>query len=360
MVLAAAPDGRVACRRAMPREPSVLVVSNPISGGGRAAQRAASIVDALAARGLTARSLDSQPGDARDWLAPQLRGADLIVVVGGDGAVRQAASVLAGGSRLLWHSPSGTENLVARSLGMRPGPDALLNAIDARRYARLDLGWARADVAAQCEHAFVLMASCGFDAEVVSELHGIRHGAISHLSYLAPILRVVRSFAPSRLRIDARGGAALSSTAQASEHEAVPSVEACGNAIVANGPRYALGIDPIPSARLDDGRLHAAIMACRGGASAVWWGLKCLAREGPAFLSAERFEVAADRPIHWQIDGDAAPWGPAARVEFRLQRRALPVLLPAPSAPGHFEQPWRNTLVWPAEDWTITPTDQEV
>lgn len=345
--------------------PSVLVVANPVSGGGRAAHRAGEIVARLADAGLRCRAIESRPGDAREWLPVELAGVSLVVVVGGDGAVRQAASALAGGNRLLWHSPAGTENLFARSLGMREGAGPILDALGRARESRVDVGWAKAKE----EHAFTLMASCGFDAEVVNDLARQRRGSISHRAYAGPILRTLRSFEPPFVTIEASikpaefDGVVRRDAGARKRDAPVRGTEvlgASGGAIVANGPRYALRLDPIPSARLDDGCLHAALLPSRGGVSALAWALRCVVGARPSPVSAARLLVRTDRPVHWQLDGDAAPWGPADSVEFRLQRRALPILLPATTARGRSAEPWRDSLVSPPRDWTLSPLDEEV
>lgn len=325
------------------------------------------LCDALASDGLRCRSMDSQPGDAREWLAPALAEVDLVVAVGGDGAARQAASAIADRAVHLWISPSGTENLLARALGMRGGPAALLAAIRARRSTAIDLALAQAEGSSMADGAgdagaavnaaaapgamtsagdqrFVLMASCGFDAEVVARLAAVRRGAISHASYLGPIAGSLRGFRPPRVSIEFDGG----------------EVAGIGGAIVANAPRYAFGIDPIRRARLDDGVLDAALLPCRGGFGALVLGARCLLGFRPGSLASPTLRVTTDRPVVWQLDGDPAPWGPVSRVEFGVRHRAVRILLPAPPAPGEFEASLRQSLESPPVEWSLPPFDEEV
>ncbi|MBM4113936.1 MAG: hypothetical protein FJ253_11315, partial [Phycisphaerae bacterium] len=281
-------------------------------------------------------------GDARAWLEPALASIDLVVVVGGDGAARQVASVIAGRAVHLWISPAGTENLLARALGMERSGAALVRAIQAKRATAIDLGWARP--AGGADANFLLMASCGFDADVVARLTASRRGAISHASYLRPILGALWSWRSPTVRLEIDGEQTI----------------AVGGAIVANGPRYAFGIDPVRAARFDDGMLSAALLPSRGGAGALALGAGCVMGFRPRPRACERLRVICDRPVHWQLDGDSAPWGVADTVEFGLRRRAVRILLPAPRVPGQFESSLLEVLVRPAVEWSLAPFDEEV
>ena len=65
---------------------------------------------------------------------------------------------------------------------------ALLAALEARRILEVDVGLAN-------DHPFLLMASVGFDADVVHDLAARRGNSISHLSYLPPIIEILPSLA---------------------------------------------------------------------------------------------------------------------------------------------------------------------
>lgn len=231
----------------------------------------------------------------------------------------------------------------------------------------IDLAWARPEAAEgeTVEQHFLLMASCGFDAEVVARLAAARRGAISHASYLGPILSTLGTFRAGTVRLEigggavsARAGTAGSAGDSASEASgAVTSLQCVGGAIIANSPRYAFGINPVQAARLDDGVLDAALLPGRGGIASLLLGARCIAGFRPRAHSAEFFSVHTDPAASWQLDGDPAPWGTAAAVRFGLRRRAVRILLPAPRVPGEFESSLREALVSPPMEWTLSPFD---
>jgi diacylglycerol kinase family enzyme len=92
-------------------------------------------------------------------------GCRCLVAVGGDGTVsallneRPTAPVTV--------LPAGTENLVARHLGLRNDPKMLARTIASGRMKSIDVG--RADA-----RRFLLMAGFGFDADVVTRHHRAR------------------------------------------------------------------------------------------------------------------------------------------------------------------------------------------
>ncbi|MFM7134381.1 MAG: diacylglycerol/lipid kinase family protein, partial [Planctomycetota bacterium] len=97
---------------------AVVVLFNPISGAGRALATAQRLAHALEAEGREVGLVPTERRPGELWLRPRLSGAEALVVVGGDGAVRLSASEAARAGVPLWHAPTGTENLFARAFGM--------------------------------------------------------------------------------------------------------------------------------------------------------------------------------------------------------------------------------------------------
>ena len=291
---------------------------NAASGRGRARAAADLVGVALVARGcvvepISIGSLDGQPDRLRDGFAA-------VVAVGGDGTVRSVAARLAGSGVPLGIVATGTENLAARALGFRRpiaelGP-ALAESIMARRVRQVDLGWVQPEGAPRT--GFVVMASAGFDADVVAVLAARRRGAISHGSYLVPIARTAWGWQAPEIRCAEDPAGLLAGR---------------GSLVAANASAYALGLDPARGANPTDGQLDL-VRVPGGGAAGVaasawrlWWsrGAGADARTLRSLRLAHA-TVRFDRPVQWQVDGDAVGVPPSASAVLGVDPGALGVL----------------------------------
>lgn len=290
-----------------------VILFNPVAGRGRAEGASRELAQRLCIAGMEPLLLPSERRPAAEWLLPALSQADLLIVAGGDGALRMAAPSAASAGVRITHYPLGTENLFARAMGMRRDPDQLLAAIQGGAERSVDL-------ASIDGVPFVLMASIGFDAEVVHDLTSRRRGGISHLSYAMPILRRVVGWRASRccVRVDDR----------------VLVDDQRGMVIAANMSVYAQRIDPASRAVDDDGRLDVIFLPAANALSLPRWA--CLGRMGRALEEhgavagrGERIEIRADPPGVVQIDGDALdPGHPKGVIQLLVRHRALRVLVP--------------------------------
>ncbi|HMP36944.1 MAG TPA: diacylglycerol kinase family protein [Phycisphaerales bacterium] len=292
----------------------IALVVNPIAGGGHGSRAAETLAEALAAAGHACIPHETRRGLDRAWLDDALRDSDLAVVVGGDGAVRMVAEPAARAGVPIWQSPLGTENLFAREFGMGRGAATLLAALARGRLARIDLGRAAGE-------PFLLMASVGYDAEVVHDLAAHRAGAISHLSYVAPMLRRLRAHVPPRLAVVA-DGARLDDGGR-------------GFVVVANSRQYAMRMNPAMDATMDDGLLDVVWFPSSGLADLFGWMLRC--EFGHQFddgrarsVRAAAVSISADEPFLYQLDGDP-PWAravgePTRSLEIVIEPSRLDVL----------------------------------
>jgi diacylglycerol kinase (ATP) len=290
----------------------VVCLFNPISGAGRARARAEAVGKALRDAGLEAVLLETRREAAEGWLDPALPGASALVVCGGDGAVRLASGSASRAGVPVLQCPSGTENLFARAFGMRPDPNAIVAAVQAGRTRRIDTAEANGE-------PFLIMASIGFDAEVVHDLAVHRDGPISHWSYLRPILRQLRRWVAPRLKVAVDG-------------HLVADAEAF--AIVGNLRQYARGLDPARLADPTDGLLDALVFPARRAGSLVRWALEIATGmhvhdRRLAYRVGRRIEIESSTPIRMQLDGDAADGPASTNVRIEIRPASLDVLLPA-------------------------------
>ena len=166
-----------------------------------------------------------------------------VVAAGGDGTISLLANELPENTPLAI-LPLGTENLLAKYLGVSAEPVALANMIVAGDCRQLDVGRANGKL-------FLVMASCGFDADVVHRLHSNRQGHIRHWSYAKPVVSAIRKYKYPKIRISLESN---------DDHQ--PTVDPCW-AFVFNVPRYAMNLPIAAEANPEDGMLD--LCTFRGG-----------------------------------------------------------------------------------------------
>ncbi len=176
----------------------VLILVNPRAGRRSVRHKVDRLAGLLARRSgydvQVCSDLDATCRQAnQSRAAGQLRA---LVAVGGDGTISDVVNRIDPGVPLAIF-PGGTSNLIARHFRMEPSPELLYRTIAAGRVLRMDVGKARlaTDPAGRL---FVAMASCGFDAEVVAQVHrrrqASRGGFLGYWSYVKPILDSIRKY----------------------------------------------------------------------------------------------------------------------------------------------------------------------
>jgi diacylglycerol kinase family enzyme len=233
-----------------------------------------------------------------------------IVAAGGDGTVGDVINRYPGVPLAIL--PLGTENLVARFLGIT-GSGIDVARLIARGEVRV------LDLCQIGQRRFTLMASAGFDADVVQRLHESRRGNISRLSYVQPILESVRKYQYPEIRLWV---------------DDAPAPAIARMAVIVNIPIYALGLSVARTARGDDGRLDLRLFG-RGSAFQMVRYLCNLALgtherlPDVESLAGSRVRIESDVPVPIQVDGDPAGYTP---VEICVLPGALQVLAPPEAA----------------------------
>jgi diacylglycerol kinase family enzyme len=287
----------------------VAVLFNPVAGRGSARAEAMRLEPLLRSAGHVPALIESSTGGLPEAGGTSPAGVQAMVVVGGDGTLRQVLDRSAGRAIPLYPYACGTENLLARELGIRPDPHALLAALEAMTPRLVDLAEANGE-------RFVLMASIGYDAEIVHDLAAARGRSIGMGLYRRLMLRRWLTWRPPRVRIVADGRPLV--------REPMP-----GWAIAANCPQYAFGLNPARDAEMDDGWLDAVFVPLASRWELLRWMTAARAgrlHDDPRIVSCRAREIVidCDPPQRWQIDGD--PPADASRAS-RLVVRVLPVAL---------------------------------
>lgn len=287
-----------------------LLIWNPAAGARRQRRLLDAALPELAAGGIQAEAAPTAgPGDATRLAATAAaEGADLVLAMGGDGTVREAAAGLLGTEVPLGILPGGTTNVLARALGIPVEPRAAARLAAGVRPRRVDVG--------RCAgQPFLMMASAGFDSFLLARLDPRLKRSFGRLGILAQGLAELTRYAWPGLDLVADGEPVAASFAA-----------------VCNIPFYGGAFALAPGACCDDGRLDLVTFRGQGWARATSFALALargahLDRDDVAVRPVERVVLAGPPGAEVQIDGD--PCAEATLpVEIDVDPRPLTVLAP--------------------------------
>lgn len=252
-----------------------------------------------------------------------------VAAAGGDGTLNLLASVLPPEVPLM-PFPLGTENLVARHYGLL-GPtgtfdlDVAVQTVLRGRLKRVDAGMATflKRNKSRRDKLFLIMASVGFDAEVVRRMHLTRRGHINRWSYLKPILASLRKYRYPRIRVESPGGTSSDD----------PLTVAW--ALLFNLPRYAAGLSIESLADETDGELDFCGLSYGSHVHGLRYLVGVLTGRHTSWKDVKRvrgasFRLTSTLPVAVQLDGDYAGRLP---VEIRVEPQRVTLRLP-PEAVG--------------------------
>jgi diacylglycerol kinase (ATP) len=298
----------------------IVILYNPNAGRGRGERVAKGVHAMLLGR---AHSVDllATAKEAPDAFVARLRaaisGADLLILVGGDGTLHHTLPAMVGSGVPVYHLAMGTENLFARQFGMDRLPDTLESAVDRWRVQDVDVG--RLTIGATSQ-PFVLMCSLGPDASVIRRLDEARRGPISHLSYVKPIAAELADLWLPRLTIEVDGQRLVD--------------DQQGMVVVANSRQYAVRVDPAFKASMTDGLLDVVFLPCNGRWSALLALARCRIRNhgrNTTYKQAASVRIHAEdpRPPALQVDGECLKVARSPLdLELDAEPKALKVLTP--------------------------------
>lgn len=266
---------------------SVLILANPTSGGYQP-QFLEAVRQKLEAGGCHTRiHLTSRAGEIGEICADPTLAVNVLAIAGGDGSINEALTGFQTNPAPpdLAVIPFGTANVLAQELKLPFSASAIAEMIQRRRSAPLHMGLANG-------RPFMLMASAGFDAEVV---HGISLALKRRLGKLAYVLTALK-LAFSR---ESRTIKVLADDR-----------EFAGKLVIAtNGRCYGGSFVICPDAAVTSAGLYLLVLQRDDFLSTFRFGLAlALGRihkaRGVTLVPFERAEFTADKPVAAQIDGD--------------------------------------------------------
>ena len=295
--------------------PVAAVVANPTKIEANTREVVASLcVEAGWAEPLWLETTAEDPGPGQTAEAVS-RDVDVVMACGGDGTVRAVAQALAGTGVAMGLLPVGTGNLLARTLGCPLDLPSAARVALSGDDRTIDIGRVRID-GGDDEHAFLVMAGTGFDADVMGNTPEALKARVGPLAYVVSGLRGMRG-RRTRVTITLDGG--------------TPVRRRTRTVLVGNSGTLVGGLVLMPDALVDDGVLDVVNLAPKGipGWIAVAARVATPTRRGHSrggHGAAKEVVITAAQPQASQIDGD--PIGDVLEMRIRVDPGALVVRVP--------------------------------
>jgi YegS/Rv2252/BmrU family lipid kinase len=239
----------------------------------------------------------------------------MVVVVGGDGTVREVAHGLEGSDKPLLIVPHGTENLLANELGFDEKLKTIIRTFEAEYIRPLDLGSANG-------RCFTSIAGFGFDGQIVKRVSEQREGHIDHFDYFWPIWRTFWNYKFDPMKVEVDGEEIF---------------DGPGLVFVGNISRYALGLQVLHYADFGDGLLDVCVYKCASQLHLVKHSVMTILkqhadssdviyRQGKNILVSSKTDS-----VMTEIDGDP---GPALPVQIKVIPQAVNCIVPEGAKPA--------------------------
>ena len=306
------------------------LILNPASGDSVPnAEKAPHIQEALAAGGMPTNLVyTSEEKSAADLAREAVaRGAECVIVGGGDGTVSLVAAELAGNKAKFGVLPLGTYNNIATSIGMPADLDEACAILARGRTRQIDVGQKDGG------GLFFEAAGAGLDAELFPIGHAIKE---KRWANFATALRQMVTYEEKAftLTFDRTVGEAISTLhphryrrlVLGEKHLRVKGLFV----VVANGPYYGSNLSIAPEAKLDDGLLTVCVYRrfTKWELMRHFWGIAGgKYRYSPKVMNFHVREVNLESAEPLPVHGDGEVIGETP-VQFRSVEKALTVLSP--------------------------------
>lgn len=241
------------------------------------------------------------------------RGADLILVAGGDGTINEAVNGMVNSDVPLGILPAGTANVLANELGVGNTMERAAATLATSVPARVALGMISSETE-QTQRYFLLMAGAGLDADIVYHLNPRVKEAAGKVAYwIGGFSRIGRRIPEFTVQAEGR------------EYRA-------GFALLSRVRNYGGDLEIAPTISLFDDEFEMVLFEGESSLGFLKYMLGVVVHRhqtmrGITILRTRQaaFSAPADSKVHLQVDGEYVGLAPA-RVE--IVPKALTLLVP--------------------------------
>jgi len=266
----------------------ILIIVNPAAGRARSSERRLGrFVAALERQGCTVvlRRAGPSPGEVERLAGQAEPGFEAIVAAGGDGTISAVVNGLGDRAVPFGVLPLGSANVLAREIRLPRAPEALASLVVTGPASPIWPGRVG-------NRAFVMMASAGFDSEIVAALSPELKRRVGRLAFAWGFLVRLWHCPACELTVRADG------------------VEYRAAAVVAaKGRHYAGPFVVAPGADLAEPVLHLVLLDRRGRWAMLRYATALFLGRVPrlgdiAIVRARQASVAGNRALPVQADGE--------------------------------------------------------
>ncbi len=264
--------------------------------------------------GVVVRRKSALRGHAADAAKAEI---DVVVAVGGDGAVLQVVNAIAETTVALGIIPKGTGNLLAGNLGIPHPIDEAVKVLVEGHHRRIDLG--RVRVGGE-DHYFAVACGVGFDARVMEETETAEKRRLGKLAYVLAAIREAQHVRDVRHEITLDGARIKRQAAQV---------------LVANFGQMGALIETRREIQPDDGRLDVIVLRAPGpflGLLAGWEALRQRnlgASAAGHVFRAQAGEIRIETRRRRLVETDGSVIG-TTPISVSIRPAALTVIEPRP------------------------------
>jgi len=328
--------------------PKAVIIFNPFAGRGKAPETARKAKKHLKKNGWEVCSIIAThyAGHIETVLAKEwAKKVQLIVLVGGDGTLRELVSGL-------WQAelgvnigfiPMGNANVVARELSIPLNPKSAIRLLTTGKTKTVDICILKQDN--QNDMVFLAMLEIGYGAKVVQFVDQLRNGGLKALYRLwGDLVYIIAGF----LALKGTGKDNFTATIATPEkisatdnntttnENMTGSILTSSHCVIANMQTYAKGWSLTPEAKYNDGLLDIAISKKNNILAIIKTFLAAaqkrkLSAPIMSYLQAERVSISGQPSLFVQVDGD--PIAFSGQAEIIIERGAFNII--ANSEPIH-------------------------